>query len=130
MVLAAVGLTVLVSALGVRRAEALWPLSFSWYCAAETPTLVRCDLTVTNPGPSGYEYKWLFGDGSQSGRSTSTEEVHYYAVSAGQYDEFDLALLGYASASSSSLDNVIGCTIAIANDYGAGGGPPYTGHCP
>lgn len=131
IVLAAmVGLTVLVSALSGRRAEALWPLSFSWHCSAETLTSVLCYITVTHPGPSGYEYKWLYGDGSQSGRSTSTEEYHSYAVSFGQTDEFDLMLLGYASSSSTSLDNVIGCTILVGNDYGAGGAPPYTGHCP
>lgn len=42
----------------------------------------------------------------------------------------DLMLLGYANSSSTSLDNVIGCTILVGNDYGVGGAPPYTGHCP
>jgi hypothetical protein len=125
-----VGLTALGSLLCVRHAEALWPLSFSWYCAGDSTTQVRCDFTVTNPGPSGYQYKWLYGDGSQSGRSTSTEDVHYYAMSVGQYDEFDLMLIGYANSSSTSPDNVIGCTILVGNDYGVGGAPPYTGHCP
>ena len=60
------GLTLLISTLYVRDAQALWPLSYSYYCLASSATQVDCGFTVTNPGPSGYHYKWIFGDGAQT----------------------------------------------------------------
>jgi hypothetical protein len=126
---AMVGLTALVAPLYVRNAEAYWPLSYSWYCQASSNTQVQCDFGVTNPGPSGYRYQWLFGDGSDTGRLASTDATHYYAVSIGQEGRFDVALIGYTSATSSSPDNFIECPISFANDYGVGGAPPYSGSC-
>ena len=121
-------LTAVASIFYVRDAHALWPIRYSWSCLASSSTQVQCDFTVTNPGPSGYEYKWLFGDGASTGRSTSTTTTHYYAVSAGQSGAFNVSLLGYAS-STSGLDNVIECSVSFGNDWGVGGGPVYTGNC-
>lgn len=122
------GLTVLIVTLCARNANALWPLYYSWYCLANSPTQVRCDFTVTYPGPTGYRYKWIFGDGSQTGRLASTTVTHYYAVSAGQSGNFNVSLLGYSSATS-PLDNSIACPISFGNDYGVGGAPGYSGNC-
>jgi hypothetical protein len=125
---AMLGLTAFIVTLCVRDAEAFWPLSYYWSCVASSPTQVLCGFTVTNPGPTGYRYKWLFGDGSQTGRLTSTTVNHSYAVSAGQTGNFNVSLLGYSS-STSPLDNSIACPISFGNDYGVGGGPVYSGNC-
>lgn len=132
LVLAAlVGLPALISTLYVKNAEALWPLSYYWFCEGISLTQVACSFTVANPGPSGYRYQWQFGDGSQTGRLASTTVTHYYAVPTGQSVNFNVNLLGYASATSPSLDNVIGCTISAGNTYGGGpgGDPGYYGTC-
>ncbi len=123
----ALGLTFLVSTLVVSDAQALWPLSYSYFCQASSATTVECGFTVTNPGPSGYQYKWIFGDGSQTGLSTSTTTTHIYAVSAGQTGYFNVSLLGYNSAN--SLDNIIQCQITVGNSWGVGGDPGSSGNC-
>lgn len=119
------------STLSVRNVEAFWPLSYGWECSPESPTQVICYFATTNPAPpAGYRYQWLFGDGSQTGRLASTSTEHFYAVSTGQGDvNFTVTLIGYSSATSSSPDNFIGCTISFANHYGAGGYPPDSGSC-
>ena len=124
----ALGLTLLISTLYGRDAQALWPLSYSYYCLASSATQVDCGFTVTNPGPSGYHYKWIFGDGTDTGRSTSTTTTHTYAVSAGQTGYFNVSLLGYTSATS-GLDNVIQCQITVGNSWGVGGDPGSSGNC-
>ena len=124
----ALGLTMLFSTLYVKDAQALWPLSYSYYCLASSATTVDCGFTVTNPGPSGYHYKWIFGDGAQTGISPSTTTTHTYAVSAGQTGYFNVSLLGYAS-SNGPLDNVIQCQITVGNSWGVGGDPGSSGTC-
>lgn len=125
----ALGFTFLVSTLIVSDAHAIWPLSYSYFCMADSPTTVECGFTVTNPGPSGYHYAWNFADGSPlTGRSTSTQVLHTYAVSAGQTGYFNVSLLGYTSATS-SLDNVIQCQVVVGNSWGVGGDPGSSGNC-
>lgn len=123
----ALGLTFLVSTLYVRDAQALWPLSYSWHCGpASSATTVECSFVVTNPGPTGYQYQWLFGDGSQTGRTTTTTALRTYAVSTWQ--TFNVTLIGYATRNSSP-DNIIQCSIYVENNYGVGGDPGTVGSC-
>lgn len=126
---AVIGATAFVTVLTVPDAEAVWPLAYAWNCVGTSATQVQCDFQVTNPGPSGYRYKWQFGDGSQTGLLASTTVTHYYAVSAGNTGSYTVYLIGYASASSPSPDNIIGCNVSFGNDYGVGGGPTYSGNC-
>lgn len=129
---AMLGVTAIVSSLYVRNAEAFWPLSYAWECAPESATQEYCGFVVTNQTPpSGYHYQWFFGDGSQTARlpSTSDYEVHYYAVPVTQSGSFTVTLVGWSSATSSSPDNFISCSISFTNGYGPGGAPPYGGVC-
>ena len=123
----AIGLTFLVSTLYVKDAQALWPISYSWHCGpASSATTVGCSFTVTNPGPTGYHYQWQFGDGAQTGLTTSMTATHTYAVSSSQ--TFSVTLIGYATANSSP-DNIIQCSIMVENNYGIGGDPGTGGSC-
>lgn len=115
----------------VEDAEALWPLSYQWACGAYSPTQVVCDFTITSSTPpAGYRYQWLFGDGSQTGLTTSTTVTHYYAVSRGQEQAFTVTLVGYSSPTPGiSPDNIVACSVVAGNSYGVGGDPGTGGNC-
>ena len=91
-----------------RPAESLAPLGYSWSCASQ-----HCSFSVTTTNHGAY--LWNFGDGTITGISTSTTASHTYGTpSDGQFHHADVALAGYATASSGSPDNIISCTITYA----------------
>jgi hypothetical protein len=92
-------------------AEALFPVAYSWSCTSRNCSF---SVTTTNHGA----YKWGFGDGTSSSKTTSTTANHFYNTPVD--DEFHTAtvtLSAYASLSSPSPDNIIGCNIVYAASY-------------
>jgi hypothetical protein len=89
-------------------ARAFAPLGYSWSCSSQ-----YCSFHVTTTNHAAY--LWNFGDGTITGISTSTTATHVYNVpNDNQFHYFTVYLAGYATVSSGSPDNVIGCTIAVA----------------
>ena len=90
------------------RADALAPLAYNWSCTSR-----QCYFTVTTSNHGAYQ--WNFGDGTLSSKSTSKSAFHFYNTPIdNQFHTATVSLIGYATASSSSPDNIIGCTIVYA----------------
>jgi hypothetical protein len=98
-------------------AEAIFPLAYSWSCTSR-----YCSFSVTTSNHGAYA--WGFGDGTSAGKSTSTTVYHFYDIPVDEdFHNFDVNLVGYATMSSGSPDNIIGCTITVAaSNLGIGTG--------
>jgi hypothetical protein len=98
-------------------AESLAPLGYTWSCASR-----YCSFYVTTHNHAAYQ--WNFGDGTITGISTSTTATHFYNIPVDeQFHSFNVQLAGYATVSSGSPDNIIGCTITVAaSNVGIGTG--------
>lgn len=89
-------------------AEAVFPLAYSWSCVSRT-----CSFSVTTSYHGAYA--WTFGDGTSQAKSTSSTANHFYNIPVDeQFHNFTVNLSGYANMSSSSPDNIIGCSITVA----------------
>lgn len=89
-------------------AHAVAPLAYDWSCVSRS-----CSFTVTTSNHGAY--KWAFGDGTFSSKTTSTTASHFYNIPVDdQFHNFTVYLSGYATLSSPSPDNVIGCDITVA----------------
>lgn len=119
-VLVALVATVIVST--PKRASAIAPLEFDWFCS---PPDGVCDFEVTtNNHP---KVTWSWGDGTSTGPTTSMTATHdYHVTTGGQF--FTVTLTGYATVGSSSPDNIIQCQIE-AQGPSPGGNPGAGGHC-
>lgn len=96
-------------------AESVASLAYSWSCSSR-----YCSFYVTTNNHGAY--KWSFGDGTSSSKSTSTTATHFYNVPLDdQFHSFQVSLAGYPALSSGSPDNIATCTISVfASDFGAG----------
>jgi hypothetical protein len=101
-----------------RKAEAVAPLSYSWWCSAYTYT---CTFTVTSTNHT--KYYWNFGDGTGLGPRTATTVYHSYSFSGSSATYF-VSLSGYATNGSTQPDNIIGCNVTV--EYATVGGHPGT----
>ena len=89
-------------------AESLAPLGYTWSCTSR-----YCSFSVTTNYHGAYQ--WSFGDGTLTSKSTSTSAFHFYNIPVdGEFHQFDVALIGYATPSTGSPDNIISCTITVA----------------
>jgi hypothetical protein len=89
-------------------AESVAPLGYTWSCSSR-----YCSFSVTTSNHGAYQ--WNFGDGTLTGKSTSTTALHFYNIPVDeQFHNFNVSLIGYATLGSGSPDNIISCTITVA----------------
>jgi hypothetical protein len=118
--LIALGVTLMVP----QDASAVAPLGGSWTCNA----YAQCSFTRTTSNHATYQ--WNFGDGSFSGLTTAGTVYHTYNIAQTVTPQhFTVYLMGYATSSGGSPDNIVSCTITTYKP-GVGGDPTtYSGTC-
>lgn len=107
-----------------RQASAIAPLGGSWICNA----YAQCSFTRTTSNHATYQ--WNFGDSSFSGLTTAGTVYHTYNIPYSVTPvHFTVYLMGYATSSGGSPDNIVGCTITTYRTAVGGDPTTYSGTC-
>jgi hypothetical protein len=107
-----------------QNASGIAPLSGTWSCGA----YASCVFQITTSNHAAYQ--WNFGDGSFSGLTTAATTWHTYNIPPTTTPQhFTVYLMGYATSSGGSPDNVVGCTITTYRTSVGGDPTQYSGNC-
>lgn len=107
-----------------RSASGIAPLGGTWSCDANA----RCAFTRTTSNHATYQ--WNFGDGSFSGLTTSVTTYHFYNIPQTTTPQhFTVYLMGYATSSGGSPDNIVSCTITTYRTAVGGDPTSFSGTC-
>jgi hypothetical protein len=122
--LCTVGILIVSAALLLPQKASGLALSGTWSCGA----YASCVFQITSSNHATYQ--WNFGDGNFSGLTTAATTWHTYSIPYTTTPQnFTVYLMGYATSSGGTPENIVSCTVTTYRT-GLGGDPTsFSGSC-